>query len=384
MNNQSDQLVLKDAEGTIIDSIDATGGWPAGDVATKETMQKSGSGWITATGTPGEQNASVSPDSGADDDDDPADPSVDTDPDPPDSGGGRGGKAAKGVKVRQVDPNPVYTATLVTAPDHTLRGVPTRFEAKVSKDKPWIISLSGRYAWSMGDGSSYVFRKNTPVIHTYQHPGTYTVVFQYYSAWLKDKPDSIHMKEVTVLDDSVIIAKVAGTDDIRVMNRTDEELDMRGWILRSLRGDQYQFPPYTLVAEKSEIIVPNSIIAFPPGMDILLENPSGKHVSSTIPAAVTPRASSYGASRREQSHGNKSRPLDSIHPLEDIPDQILGDQVPVSKRPFPWPFTIGVFLAAVSGYAAYRYTGHSSEQAKAEEPSEYDDYDLEELLDEDE
>lgn len=385
LNNSSEQIVLKDSAGSTVDSVDATSGWPAGDASTKETMQLSGSTWITATGTPKAQNAAAPAESDPEDQDpqDEPDPDNDSDPQPETHHGS--GKVAKGIRTTQVDPNPVYTATLVTAPDYTMRGVPTTFEAKVSKDKPWIISISGRYTWSMGDGSSYTFRKNTPVVHTYQHPGTYTVVFRYYSAWLKEKPDSIHMKKITILDDTVTITKVSGSDDIRVMNKTDQELDLRGWTFRSPQGSEYDIPAYTFVPKQGEIIIPSSVIGFPAGLDVLLENPNGNQISSTIPIISMPVSRGTVWYSRKESTKN-SIPLESSNPnMTEGSKSVLGAQVPESKRSFPLPLAIGVFLAAVSGYAAYRYTNpHPNPLPEGEGVSEHELYDLEELLDEDE
>ncbi len=56
--NSGEILELKNASGTVIDRIDASGGWPAGSNSTKETMQRTpGGGWITALATPKGANA---------------------------------------------------------------------------------------------------------------------------------------------------------------------------------------------------------------------------------------------------------------------------------------------------------------------------------------
>lgn len=60
LNNNGEHLILKDSYGAVVDSMDASSGWPAGDNGTKETMQKSSSGaWITAAGTPKAANYEV-------------------------------------------------------------------------------------------------------------------------------------------------------------------------------------------------------------------------------------------------------------------------------------------------------------------------------------
>jgi hypothetical protein len=62
LNNTSEYIILKNDSGNSVDEVNASGGWPAGDASTKQTMQKSGSSWITADGTPGQPNASTGSD----------------------------------------------------------------------------------------------------------------------------------------------------------------------------------------------------------------------------------------------------------------------------------------------------------------------------------
>ena len=54
LSNAGEHLVLKDATGTTVEALNYSSGWPAGDASTKETMQRSASGWITASPTPKE------------------------------------------------------------------------------------------------------------------------------------------------------------------------------------------------------------------------------------------------------------------------------------------------------------------------------------------
>lgn len=58
LGNGGEVLRLKDASGAVADSVYASGGWPAGDNTTKETMQRQGSGWLTAKATPRGENVS--------------------------------------------------------------------------------------------------------------------------------------------------------------------------------------------------------------------------------------------------------------------------------------------------------------------------------------
>ena len=52
LSNNGEVLILKNISGVEVDRVDASSGWPAGDNTTKETMQRTGAGWITAGATP--------------------------------------------------------------------------------------------------------------------------------------------------------------------------------------------------------------------------------------------------------------------------------------------------------------------------------------------
>ena len=56
LSNDGESLELKNVAGALIDSVNASSGWPAGDNSTKETMQLMSSNWITAAPTPKAQN----------------------------------------------------------------------------------------------------------------------------------------------------------------------------------------------------------------------------------------------------------------------------------------------------------------------------------------
>ncbi len=57
LEDQGEFLTLRDSASTTIFSLDALSGWPAGSTITRETMQWTGSAWITATGTPKAENS---------------------------------------------------------------------------------------------------------------------------------------------------------------------------------------------------------------------------------------------------------------------------------------------------------------------------------------
>lgn len=60
-NTVGELLILKDGAGNEINRVDASGGWPAGNNFTKETMQRVGSSWVTASATPRASNSGSLP-----------------------------------------------------------------------------------------------------------------------------------------------------------------------------------------------------------------------------------------------------------------------------------------------------------------------------------
>lgn len=62
LENTGEILELYNNSGKLIDKVEASGGWLAGDNQTKQTMEKTGSGWQTsqkAGGTPAAENSKV-------------------------------------------------------------------------------------------------------------------------------------------------------------------------------------------------------------------------------------------------------------------------------------------------------------------------------------
>jgi hypothetical protein len=371
--NTGESLVLKDSSGGIIDTLPFQSGWPAGDATTKETMQKSGSSWITARGTPKAANASEPTDTEDNDDED-------TETEPTQTfGSGRFIKAE--ATIEKTKPDPAYKAAL-SAPIYAVRGVPTRFQSIVLKDGIKHVR-DGRYEWSMGDGKAFSFDLNEDVIYTYEYPGTYTVVFRYYSNDLNELPDSIHTQEVTVLDATVLISRI-GSNAIKIENKTGQELDIGRWRLIAPSGDFYQFPMYTYIGKNGSIITPDSVTKLSGGDELVLETPRGDTVATTvIPVPVTPGRKWY------QLSGTTKTTSPEVVEASEVPtDSVTNvqDKEP-ARRNVPWSrILIGLAATAVAGYATYRYTNSNgqSESIAAEEDSDIDDYDLEELLEDDE
>lgn len=280
LGNEGEILELKNTQGEMVDTVNAPGKWPAGDNTAKKTMQKSGSGWITATGTPGAENQA-----GSDSDNENPDPE---DPDTDDTDNGNEepdtenppakSPAQSRVKIIPVEPDPKYEAKMII-PDFSTRGVPVPINVEIIKDKKLEL-MRGKMQWSMGDGRMYTVLKNTEFFHTFHHAGEYTIVMTYYSSILKEKPDSIHKKKITIVDHAITITDITQDGGIVFKNDTSKEIDLYNWSLNQ-NNIQYIFPQYTTVLPKKTLTVSAFVtgIPFDTNHEVILKNPHQKTIS---------------------------------------------------------------------------------------------------------
>lgn len=280
LNNTSDQVVLKDASGATVQSVDGTGGWSAGDAATKQTMQWDGSGWVTGAATPGAATAGNTGGNNNGDGSGNGNTTTTTD---------GGGTITNTViqdthrrdpkeKIELIKPDPVYVAHMAI-PDYGIAGVAVPMKAEVTKDKV-ISSLRGRYEWSMGDGASFKFFDNQPISHVFAYPGDYTVVLAYYSDIFRDEPDSIHRKIITIAPSSVSISGTTDDGGVILQNDSSKDVDLGGWIISS-NGSVFTFPNYTTIVHGKQLFISGKTIGFTViPTDIVLKNPSGQMIAN--------------------------------------------------------------------------------------------------------
>lgn len=274
LNNTNDQLVLKDDSGDVKESLDASGGWSAGDATNKQTMQKSESDWVTAVGTPGAETLS----SGPVPDPDP-DPTSNPNPTPPPT------KDPK-EKVEKIEPDPVYKARMVI-PDFGTAGVVIPMKATVTENGHDDF-VSGRFEWSTGDGGSYKFLKNIPINHIYYYPGTYQVVMQYYSDRFRDQPDTIHRKTITVVPSDIEILGYSHTEGLQLKNGASKEIALDGWIIQS-NNQEFIFPKFTTITKGATLALSPKVLGITISKDsIQLLNPSREIVGGYSYKHVAP------------------------------------------------------------------------------------------------
>lgn len=277
LSNSGDTLVLKDGTGAVIDMVAGGTNWTAigGNNATKDTAQHSGSGWVTAAGTPRAENATAG--SAPTDTTATTTPSTDTSTTTPT------------VTVGGSTPS---TASTASSPARTLfldigdsrivlAGVPTPYEAVAydSKGKP----KDARVTWNFGDGTRELGDK---VWHAYEEPGKYAVVAR------ATFNEAQVVRTLTVVVEPASVAAHMHQKGVQLENTSDRLIDLSGWRLMT---DERTFvlPDDTVVLPKGKSLFPSSVTGL--RGDVYLALPKGEERIAAAPLSPEqPPAPSVG------------------------------------------------------------------------------------------
>lgn len=224
--NTGESLILKDLQGTIVQTLDFSSGWPAGDTTTKQTMQWDGTKWVTANATP---------------------------------------KAPLQTLGGDTTTVPPQTGTAWSAPKiapHIELGLPRVVYATVASEYSQKTFLeyeqayNGVFLWNMGDGT--VYRNNTPtqVVHTYKYPGTYTVTFAYYRTPYDTKPFLFQSEEQIVIPPTITLNTIPNKG-FEFVNSGAASVDLSGWVV-VLPDTVIELPAFTIIASKKTVLMPFS------------------------------------------------------------------------------------------------------------------------------
>lgn len=244
LSNSGEVLLLKRNDGGTVDTVNAANGWPGGDNGTKDTMQRSGSGWVTASPTPGRANASggTSPPTAVatNEKKETNSPTSSTDSS---SGGG---------STSSVLPH----ITAYAGEDQIIiAGSVGEFAGSATGIKGEPLSAA-RYWWNFGDGTSYEGRYAT---HLFQFPGTYMVGLHVTSG---EYAASDYLKMEVRSSDIRISRIIHGADGfIEIANESDIAVDMGGWIVEDGRGGRFAIPSKTKIVGRGSMVLSNAVTA---------------------------------------------------------------------------------------------------------------------------
>ncbi|MBN2093947.1 MAG: lamin tail domain-containing protein [Candidatus Zambryskibacteria bacterium] len=260
LENSGETLVLSDSSGKEIDRIDNSGKWFAGDNNTKETMQLSGTSWITAPSTPGfgdnlsgSESNPVGEVLGASDD------------------------SSNDTVIVSGGENNTYVSSLnskleVLAGEDRVAspGSPIWLQATIKKN---TTGGSPNLEWSFGDGNVGV---GPLVNHSYKYPGNYVVVL---SARVGDI-FSVSRLMVKVSESNITVSDEG--EYLEITNQSNTEINLFNWKIEH-EGKGFIFQPNTVILPRSSISFDKELLkmkGFDNSRGIALKNCQGKLVFS--------------------------------------------------------------------------------------------------------
>ncbi len=268
LTNSGTTLTLSDASGSNADEVIGGANWVnvGGDNASKETAQRTASGWETAVATPRAINAGVS-NSSSNSSSSSSATSTTTAPAVSSSGGGGG----------PPEYIPIPMLRIVTTGDRSVSsGADTAFTAVVYDGKGNRRN-DALVTWSFGDGMR---KTGASVFHTYYNPGEYLAVAH---ASTSDGGDALAEVIVTVQDAGVKIVSVSPRG-INLMNSSTRTTDLSLWRL-SAGGKEFKIPEDTQILAGRSVLFPFQVIGLPLAGSALLLYPSGE-VADVYPAVA--------------------------------------------------------------------------------------------------
>ena len=238
LGNTGENLELRDAENNLIDSVNSSGEWFAGDNTTKQTMEKTNNTWQTsldAGGTPKALNSD-----GAEimlEDNEEETPA---------------GSTSSKIPIIPVNQPPVaYAGTDITA----LINQEIIFDGSLSSD-PNNDSLT--YFWNFGDGATDIEQISK---HTYLYPGQYIVTLLVDDGEFSD----LDIITINIYNQSIIISEFLpspeGEDQenewIELFNQSSQIANLSNWQLDDQDGGSspFIFPVNSLIGPNQFLVL---------------------------------------------------------------------------------------------------------------------------------
>ncbi len=315
--NTGEKLILKDANGSTVESLDFSSGWPAGDATTKQTMQWTGSDWITADPTP---KAPTATSQGTTED---TVPTVeDSDP------------------IPKVSPNKPYIAFEI--PPVVYSGTAHEYNAHPVYEYNYQFDTGNMY-WNMGDATMYRQSAIAPVVHTYQFPGTYTISYSFADPENRQLPLT-GTKKITVVAPTLSLTTL-NHKALVIQNNAPQPIDLTGWKLNT-PDKVIAIPDQTIIAEGATIALPFSILSITSDTYFSITDPSGVLVATTKPGqvpVVTSRSSAPTTVLADEST------LTPSAEITENPTTPSPEKAPTNKRTRTYILgALGIFVIALS------------------------------------
>ena len=248
LSNDGENLVLKNKDGSEIDRINGSNGWPAGDNISKQTMQKISSGWVAAIGTPKASNvgqASSQSSSASSQESFFANSSSSQNYSSVSSVANYGGGSVSWPDEQQIYANAGKDKTGIAGADVLFEGKALGFKKEPLEN--------ARYLWTLGDGS---YKEGKNIRHIYKYPSyssNYIVVLEVLSGGIS-AADRVNIK---VIPNELQIVETKN-EFIKLKNKSSIILDVSSWFLRA-GGVVFKFPNHSLISANSELIISSDV-----------------------------------------------------------------------------------------------------------------------------
>ena len=159
---------------------------------------------------------------------------------------------------------PIPTVQLVV-PRTVIAGVPVNINYSVSGTD--TIPLNSKtFRVSLGDGAEHYDYSQNVFSHVYAYPGTYVVYFEYMqNPYNINDPKNLSIRRtIEVLPSPVVISDTNIDGSVEISNPEAREVDISGWILRSLSNPLMYFtiPDNTIILPGKKIIFSKDITGF--------------------------------------------------------------------------------------------------------------------------
>jgi len=246
LSNTGESLSLADENKVTKDDVDYVNTWgAAGD---GNSLQLVGGSWISASSSLGYENSATSNNS-----------------EPEQSNTNEASTASKKSKPKEK----TFYKGNIEVPDIIFVGEAADVSTNTYRVRGGdsMRKLSGEYLLNFGDGNAIQQKEPIDTQHIYRYPGTYTLVFEYYTSRLgldADKdPVFLEMKTINVVEPQVLIAGIHGSNGLEIENTSAKQVDISGWAVNA-PGSSYIFPRYSYLQGKQTLILSAETLGFSP------------------------------------------------------------------------------------------------------------------------
>lgn len=259
LGNTSGKITIKNDTGSDIDFVNYNSGMGAG--GNGNSLQKNSSAWISASPTPGAQNATVdteatvngsgtssgtttstSTDTGTD---------TSTGTTTGTSGGGGSSYYVYSGSVSLSNYEPLSLRVEAGRERLAFLYTPLEFKSYALDSKTGKSVYNARYYWTFGDGTS---GEGSVIKHTYLLPGEYNVVLNSSSG----DDDAVDITKVRVVNPQV---KILFADSyVEFVNENGTDLNIGEWKIRG-NDKEHIIPRDTIISVNSSLKIPNSVLS---------------------------------------------------------------------------------------------------------------------------